>query len=72
LAPSDGAAVPGAGQADAEVIEVSGMDSADVGRLAAAHGIILFELTPIRASLEEAFMDLTRESVEFHTTEVPR
>jgi ABC-2 type transport system ATP-binding protein len=55
---------------DPDVIEVSGMDSADVGRLAAANSVVLFELTPIRASLEEAFMDLTRESVEYHTREV--
>jgi ABC-2 type transport system ATP-binding protein len=57
-------------QRDPEVIEVSGMDSADVGRLAAANGLVLFELTPIRASLEEAFMDLTRESVEYQASEV--
>jgi ABC-2 type transport system ATP-binding protein len=54
---------------DSDVIEITGMDSDAVGTLAAAHGIVLFELTPIRASLEEAFMELTRESVEYHATE---
>ncbi|MGH8995332.1 MAG: ABC transporter ATP-binding protein [Acidimicrobiales bacterium] len=54
---------------DPEVLEITGMDSDAVGTLAAAHGIVLFELTPIRASLEEAFMELTRESVEYHATE---
>jgi len=48
-----------------DVIEITGMDSAGVGRLAAAHGIALSELIPVRASLEEAFMELTRESVEY-------
>jgi ABC-2 type transport system ATP-binding protein len=48
------------------------MDSDAVGTLAAAHGIVLFELTPIRASLEEAFMELTRDSVEYHATEATR
>jgi ABC-2 type transport system ATP-binding protein len=50
---------------DPDVIEITGMDSAEVGRLAAAHGIVLFELIPVRASLEEAFMELTRDSVEY-------
>jgi ABC-2 type transport system ATP-binding protein len=50
---------------DPDVIEVTGMDSPQVGRLAAAHGIVLFELIPLRASLEEAFMELTRASVEY-------
>ena len=50
---------------DPDVIEVTGMDSDAVGTLAATYGIVLFELTPIRASLEEAFMELTRESVEY-------
>jgi ABC-2 type transport system ATP-binding protein len=50
---------------DPDVIEITRMDSAEVGRLAAAHGIVLVELTPIRASLEEAFMELTRDSVEY-------
>jgi ABC-2 type transport system ATP-binding protein len=47
------------------VIEITGMDSAEVERLAAAHGITLSELIPLRASLEEAFMELTRDSVEY-------
>ncbi len=55
-----------------ELIEIIRMDSADVGKLAAAHGIVLFELTPVRASLEEAFMELTRGSVEYQATEISR
>jgi ABC-2 type transport system ATP-binding protein len=53
---------------DPEVIEVTGMDSHAVGTLAATYGIVLFELTPIRASLEEAFMELTRDSLEYQST----
>jgi ABC-2 type transport system ATP-binding protein len=48
-----------------DVIEITGMESEAVGSLAAAHGIVLFELTPVQASLEEAFMELTRASVEY-------
>ena len=54
------------------VIEITGMDSAEVGRLAAAHGIALSELIPVRASLEEAFMALTRESVEYQAAGATR
>ncbi|GAA0558956.1 ATP-binding cassette domain-containing protein [Paractinoplanes ferrugineus] len=44
---------------------VSGLTAADVGQLAARHGVVLSELTPQRASLEDAFMELTRDSVEY-------
>ena len=44
---------------------VSGLDSLEIGRLALAEGVVLAELTPQRTSLEEAFMESTRESVEF-------
>jgi ABC-2 type transport system ATP-binding protein len=50
-------------------LEVIGMSSDDIGNLAAANGIALHELTPQQASLEEAFMTLTRDSVEYHTSE---
>ncbi|MEU6711939.1 ATP-binding cassette domain-containing protein [Nonomuraea sp. NPDC046802] len=49
---------------DGELL-VTGMSAPDVGRLAAAEGVPLWELTPHRPSLEEAFMRLTRDSVEF-------
>jgi len=55
-----------------DVIEITGMDSAEVGRLAAAHGIVLFELIPVKASLEEAFMELTRESMEYQAAGATR
>lgn len=44
---------------------VTGMDAARIGELAAMHRIPLHELTPRRASLETAFMELTRDSVEY-------
>ncbi len=46
-------------------LEVTGRSSEQVGEVAAAHGIVLHELSPVRASLEEAFMDVTRDDVEF-------
>ncbi|MEU6125057.1 ATP-binding cassette domain-containing protein [Streptomyces sp. NPDC047123] len=47
------------------VLDVRGTDARHIGTTAAAHGIPLHELTPNAASLEQAFMDLTRDSVEY-------
>ncbi|HBJ73775.1 MAG TPA: multidrug ABC transporter ATP-binding protein [Actinobacteria bacterium] len=52
---------------DSGVLVVSGLSSAEIGQEAFAAGIVLHELTPLSASLEEAFMELTRDSVQFHT-----
>jgi ABC-2 type transport system ATP-binding protein len=51
-----------------DLLEVSGLDAAAIGELAAAQGAVLHELTPQRASLEEAFMELTSDSVEYHAS----
>jgi ABC-2 type transport system ATP-binding protein len=47
--------------------EVIDGDPAGIGDLAAEHGIALHELSPQRASLEEAFMQMTADSVEYRT-----
>ncbi|MEU3709633.1 ABC transporter ATP-binding protein [Streptomyces catenulae] len=47
-------------------LEVDGVPSERLGELAARHGLVLHELSPQQASLEEAFMQLTAESVEYH------
>jgi ABC-2 type transport system ATP-binding protein len=52
----------------AGVLDVRGTDAEHIGRTAAAHGIPLFELTPNSASLEEAFMALTHDAVEYPAT----
>ena len=51
--------------ADEEVLIVTNSTAPEIGDLAAELGIALHELTPQRASLEEAYMELTRESGEF-------
>jgi ABC-2 type transport system ATP-binding protein len=58
---------PGVTFADAErgALEVHGLTAEQVGESAAAAGIVLHELTPQQASLEEAFMNLTRDELEF-------
>jgi ABC-2 type transport system ATP-binding protein len=53
-------------------MEVDGAKSEQIGELAAQHQIVLHELSPQQASLEEAFMQLTAESVEYHAhTDAP-
>jgi len=47
------------------VLEIDGLTSEQIGELAAAHRIVLHELVPHQASLEEAFMDLTRGELEY-------
>jgi ABC-2 type transport system ATP-binding protein len=46
-------------------LAVTGLDAAAIGDLARVHGITLHELTPRHASLEEAFMELTQDSVDY-------
>ncbi|WP_164904999.1 ABC transporter ATP-binding protein [Streptomyces cyaneus] len=47
-------------------LEVDGGKAEQIGELAARHGVVLHELSSQQASLEEAFMQLTAESVEYH------
>ena len=53
------------------VLEIGGLTAEQIGETAAAHGVVLHELTLQQASLEEAFMDLTRDDVEFKAGDVP-
>jgi ABC-2 type transport system ATP-binding protein len=50
-------------------LEVGGLTAEQVGEAAAAAGIVLHELTPHEASLEEAFMQQTSDAVEYHGVE---
>jgi ABC-2 type transport system ATP-binding protein len=45
---------------------VSGLPAARVGELAARDGLVLHQLVDVAPSLEEAFMELTRDAVEYH------
>lgn len=56
---------------DVQVLTVEGTDSERIGRLAAEHSLTLFELTPQQASLEEAFMELTKDAVEYEAVVTP-
>jgi ABC-2 type transport system ATP-binding protein len=73
-APELAAAIRSAGGVVVDVedggLEVTGMEAAPIGDLAAARGIPLHELSPRRASLEAAFMELTHDAVEYHAADL--
>jgi ABC-2 type transport system ATP-binding protein len=48
-------------------LDVTGLTSDDIGYRAAKHDITLLELSPVQASLEEAFMALTHDAIEYRT-----
>ncbi|MGW8379685.1 ABC transporter ATP-binding protein [Streptomyces sp. ODS28] len=54
-----------------DVLEAEDVESARIGELASQHQVVLHELSPQRASLEEAFMRLTAGSVEYHAHAAP-
>ncbi|KRC62961.1 multidrug ABC transporter ATP-binding protein [Agromyces sp. Root81] len=57
-------------RSEAGVLEVTGVAAAGIGDLAAQHGLAIHELTPLSASLEEAYMALTADAVEYRTEAV--
>jgi len=52
---------------DAHLLEVVGTSAEAVGEVAAAAGVVLHELTPVSRSLEDAYMSLTADEVEYHS-----
>ena len=56
---------------EAGTLDLRGITAERVGETAAAHGIVLHELTPQRASLEEAYMTLTQDAVEYRSETTP-
>ena len=52
-------------------LAVTGVPAAEIGAVASACGVTLEELSPQAASLEEAFMELTHDSVEYGAIDMP-
>ncbi|WP_345034686.1 ABC transporter ATP-binding protein [Streptomyces sannanensis] len=59
---AEGASVEPGGE---ESLTVTGLSAARIGELASHHRIVLHELATRSSSLEEAFMELTADSVEY-------
>jgi ABC-2 type transport system ATP-binding protein len=51
-------------------LEITGLACDAIGELARRYGLPLYELTPMRASLEHAFLELTRDAVEFRASAI--
>jgi ABC-2 type transport system ATP-binding protein len=60
-----------AGTGQPDVLGVDGLTAEHIGTIAWQNQIPIFELTVQQASLEEAFMTLTNDSVEYRSTEIP-
>lgn len=52
-----------------QTLEVEGMSSDQIGTVAAGAGLTLFELTTQGASLEEAYMALTADSLDYRSSD---
>lgn len=50
-----------------ELLEVTGLDPRAIAGVALAHQVMVYELTPLVPSLEEAYMELTKDDVEYHS-----
>jgi ABC-2 type transport system ATP-binding protein len=50
---------------------ITGHDAEDVARIAAAHDVLLYELTPVRTSLEDAYLAMTEGDVEYAARTAP-
>jgi len=53
-------------------LRVTGLGCPVIGELAAAHAVVLHELVAQAPSLEEAFMELTHSSVDYHADDPDR
>ncbi len=54
-------------QLEPELLEISGVEPRQIAYTALQNNVLLYELTPLQASLEEAYMRLTQGSVEYHS-----
>jgi ABC-2 type transport system ATP-binding protein len=58
-------------QSDPDVLVVTGLEAAHVGEIAAGSHVVLHELTPLAGSLEDAYLALTADDVEYHAGGTP-
>lgn len=57
-------------QLESELLEVTGVDPRQIASTALGNNVLIYELTPLQASLEEAYMQLTQDSVEYHSQDL--
>ena len=59
-------------QYESDLLEITGADSRRIAEVALNHQILVYELTPLQASLEDAYMQLTSDEVEYHSHTLPQ
>ena len=55
---------------DPDLLVVNGLQAAHIGEIAAGSRIVLHELTPLAGSLEDAYLALTEDDVEYHAADI--
>jgi len=55
---------------DPDLLVVNGLKAAHIGEIAAGSRIVLHELTPLAGSLEDAYLALTEDDVEYHASDI--
>ncbi|MBO3086178.1 ABC transporter ATP-binding protein [Cellulomonas fengjieae] len=69
LLEAEGATVPAA---ELDLLSVRGLTAQRIAEIAAAAGVVIYGLTPVTRSLEDAYMALTRDDVEYRSAEANR
>ena len=54
-------------QLEPDLLEITGREPRSIAEAAVARQILIYELTPRQSSLEEAYMELTRDQVEYQS-----
>lgn len=54
-------------QSEPETLTVTGLEPRQIAQLALEHQVLVYELTPQVSSLEDAYFDLTKDEVEYHS-----
>lgn len=52
-----------------ELLEITGVEPRRIAEVALREGVLVYELTPLQVSLEDAYMQLTQEAVEYHSSD---
>ncbi len=55
-----------------ELLEITGVEPRRIAEIAFRNGVLLYELTPVQVSLEDAYMQLTHNEVEYQSHGLPQ
>jgi ABC-2 type transport system ATP-binding protein len=55
-----------------ELLEITGVEPRRIAEIAFRNGVLVYELTPVQVSLEDAYMQLTHNEVEYQSHGLPQ